>query len=86
MAFEIETQGTSSRFSYSDIYGEAAPPPGFPDSSANTVIPVRKSFIVCADYAADTGGGTACRRSFLAIWAPVAKCVATGRRLRAPAW
>jgi hypothetical protein len=67
VAFEIQTQG-SSGYHYSDEYGKAAPPPGFPDSSGNTpdssgntVIPVRKSFIVCADYAADTGGGTACR-------------------------
>ena len=35
------------------------PAPGFPDGSGNTVVLVRKSFIVCADYAADTAGGTA---------------------------
>ena len=60
VAFEIQTRG-SAGYHYGDEYGKAAPPPGFPDSSGNTVIPVRKSFIVCADYAADTGGGTACR-------------------------
>jgi hypothetical protein len=57
VAFEIQTRG-STAYHYSYKYGKAAPPPGFP---GNTVIPVRKSFIVCADYAADTGGGTACR-------------------------
>ena len=39
----------------------SAPPPGFPEGSGNTVVLVRKSFIVCADYAADTGGGSPCR-------------------------
>jgi len=29
--------------------------------SGNTVVLVRKSFLVCVDYAADTAGGTACR-------------------------
>ena len=60
VAFQIQTQG-SANYSYSPIYGNDAPPPGFPESSGNTVVLVRKSFIVCADYAADTGGGTACR-------------------------
>ena len=34
---------------------------GFPVGSGNTVVLVRKSFLVCVDYAADTGGGTSCR-------------------------
>lgn len=61
VAFEIQTQGSSSSYTYNGTYGNASPPPGFPDGSGNTVVLVRKSFIVCADYAADTTGGTACR-------------------------
>jgi hypothetical protein len=61
VAFDIQTQGSSSTYRYDDEYGKDAPPPGFSDDSGNTVVLVRKSFIVCADYAADTGGGTACR-------------------------
>jgi hypothetical protein len=64
VAFQIQTQGSSSTYTYRDEYGKAAPPPGFQDdsvNSGNTVVLVRKSFIVCADYTAYTGGGTACR-------------------------
>jgi hypothetical protein len=61
VAFEIQTQSTSSSYSYNGTYGNAAPPAGFPEATGNTVVLVRKSFIVCADYAADTTGGTACR-------------------------
>jgi hypothetical protein len=61
VAFEIQTQASSSAYSYNPTYGNASPPPGFPVSSGNTVVLVRKSFLVCVDYAADTGGGTACR-------------------------
>jgi hypothetical protein len=61
VAFQIQTQSTGSAYSYNATYGNASPPPGFPDASGNTVVLVRKSFIVCADYAADTGGGTPCR-------------------------
>jgi hypothetical protein len=64
VAFDIQTQGSWSAYRYSDKYGKDAPPPGFSNdsgNSGNTVVLVRKSFVVCADYAADTGGGTACR-------------------------
>jgi hypothetical protein len=61
VAFEIQTQSTTSAYTYNGTYGNAAPPPGFPEGSGNTVVLVRKSFIVCADYAADTGGGSPCR-------------------------
>jgi hypothetical protein len=61
VAFEIQTQSTSSAYAYNPTFGNAAPPPGFPEGSGNTVVLVRKSFIVCVDYAADTGGGSACR-------------------------
>jgi hypothetical protein len=64
VAFDIQTRGSLSAYRYSDEYGKAAPPPGFSNdsgNSGNTVVLVRKSFVVCADYAADTGGGTACR-------------------------
>lgn len=61
VAFEIQTQSTASSYGYNPTYGNAAPPPGFPVGSGNTVVLVRKSFLVCADYAADTGGGSSCR-------------------------
>jgi hypothetical protein len=48
-------------YGYNSTYGNAAPPPGFPIDASNAVILVRKSFLVCADYAADTAGGTSCR-------------------------
>jgi hypothetical protein len=61
VAFQIQTQSTASIYWYSPTYGNATPPPGFPVGSANTVILVRKSFIVCSNYSADSGGGTACQ-------------------------
>ena len=61
VAFQIQTQSTSSSYGYRPIYGDAAPPPGFPEGSGNTVVLVRKSFIVCVNYAADTGGGSPCQ-------------------------
>ena len=61
IAFEIQTQSTASSYGYNSTYGNAAPPPGFPVGSGNTVVLVRKSFLVCVDYAADTGGGSSCR-------------------------
>jgi Tfp pilus assembly protein PilX len=61
VGFEIQTQGSSSAYSYNGTYGNATPPPGFPDASGNTVVLVRKSFIACADYAADSSGGSPCR-------------------------
>jgi Tfp pilus assembly protein PilX len=61
VAFEIQTQGSSSSYTYNATFGNASPPPGFPEGTGNTVVLVRKSFLVCADYAADTAGGTACR-------------------------
>jgi len=61
IAFEIQTQSSSAIYGYNTTFGNAAPPPGFPTGSGNQVILVRKSFLVCADYNADTGGGTSCR-------------------------
>jgi Tfp pilus assembly protein PilX len=61
VAFQIQTQGTSSAYTYNPAYGNVTPPPGFPEGSGNTVLMVRKSFIVCVNYAADTGGGTPCQ-------------------------
>jgi hypothetical protein len=61
VAFEIQTQSTSAAYGYNPTYGNASPPAGFPDGTGKTVVLVRKSFIVCADYAADSSGGTACR-------------------------
>jgi hypothetical protein len=61
VAFQIQTQSSSSSYAYNGTYGNVTPPPGFPDGSGNTVILVRKSFIVCANYAADTTGGSPCQ-------------------------
>ncbi len=61
VGFQIQTQGSSSSYSYNPTYGNATPPPGFPEGSGNTVVLVRKSFIVCVNYAADTGGGSPCQ-------------------------
>jgi hypothetical protein len=61
VAFQIQTQGGASNYTYNPSYGNAAPPPGFPDGAGNTVVLVRKSFIVCVNYAADTGGGSPCQ-------------------------
>ena len=57
MGFEIQTQGgNSANYNYNPTYGNAAPPPGFPQVAGNMVVLVRKSFVVCGNYAADTGG------------------------------
>ena len=61
LGFEMQTQGGAASYSYNPTYGNAAPPPGFPVGSGNTAVLVRKSFLVCVDYAADTAGGSACR-------------------------
>jgi len=62
LGYELQTQGgNNATYNYNPTYGNAAPPPGFPVGSGNTVVLVRKSFIVCVDYAADSTGGTACR-------------------------
>ena len=62
LGFELQTQGgANATYNYNPTYGNAAPPPGFPVGSGNTVVLVRKSFLVCVDYAADTGGGSPCR-------------------------
>ena len=61
VAFQVQTRSSASTYGYNDTYGKDAPPAGFPLGGTNTVVLVRKSFLACADYAADTGGGTACR-------------------------
>jgi hypothetical protein len=61
VGFQIQTQGSSSSYSYNPTYGNLTPPPGFPEGAGNTVVLVRKSFIVCVNYAADIGGGTPCQ-------------------------
>jgi hypothetical protein len=58
ISYEIQTQSTSSTYGYNYAYGAAAPPPGFPVGQGNQVVVVRKSFVVCGNYAA--GSGTAC--------------------------
>jgi hypothetical protein len=60
VAFEIQLQASSSSYNYSPGYGIAAPPPGFPLGASNRVVVIRKSFIVCRNYADDSGGPTAC--------------------------
>jgi hypothetical protein len=60
LAFQIQTQGGSSGYAYNPIYGHATPPPGFPEGAGSTVFLARKSFVLCVNYAADTGGGSPC--------------------------
>jgi hypothetical protein len=61
VAFEIQTQGgNNALLTYNSTYGLAAPPPGFTGASAGGVVIIRKSFITCTSYNADSGGPTAC--------------------------
>lgn len=59
VAFQIQAQGSSSRYRYNPVHG-SAPPPGFPAGAGNTVVVVRKTFAACVNYAADTDGGSPC--------------------------
>ena len=61
MAFQIQTHGGSSSFGYNATYGRDAPPPGFPSGAGAAVVLVRKSFVACVNYAADSGGGSPCQ-------------------------
>jgi hypothetical protein len=58
VSFEIQTQASSSTYGYNTTYGDAAPPAGFPVEQGNQVVIIKKSFVVCGNYAA--GSGTAC--------------------------
>jgi hypothetical protein len=61
VAFETQTQGGNNAvLTYNSTYGNAAPPPGFSGGSGSGVVIIRKSFITCASYSADTGGPTVC--------------------------
>jgi hypothetical protein len=60
VAFRIQAGDSSSGFRYHPAYGSATPPPGFPERAGNTVVLLRKTLAACANYAADTGGGTPC--------------------------
>ena len=59
VAFEIQTQG-SATYTYNPWYGNNTPPPGFPTGSTNTVVIIRKSFVVCVNYSDDGAGATTC--------------------------
>jgi Tfp pilus assembly protein PilX len=59
VAFEIQTQG-SATYNYNPFYGNDTPPPGFPFGTANQVVIIRKSFVVCSNYNNDVAGATAC--------------------------
>jgi hypothetical protein len=61
IAWEIQTQATSSTYSYNYSYGNAAPPPGFPMGGGTEVKVVRKSFIVCSNYSDESAGATPCQ-------------------------
>jgi hypothetical protein len=61
VAFQIQTQGDLARYGYSPAYGQATPPAGFPVGAGGPVVLLRKSRTVCANYAADSGGGTSCQ-------------------------
>ncbi|MBI4012179.1 MAG: hypothetical protein HY359_07740, partial [Candidatus Rokubacteria bacterium] len=59
VAFEIQTQG-SATYNYNSYYGNNSPPPGFPYGSGNQVVVIRKSFVVCSNYADDSGAPSGC--------------------------
>jgi hypothetical protein len=60
VAFRVQTLGGSSSYRYDPVLGQATPPPGFPADGGATVGLVRRSLTPCVNYAADTGGGSAC--------------------------
>jgi hypothetical protein len=60
VAFQVQTRGSGSTYRYNPAHGDAAPPPGFPVESGRRVILLPKSLAFCANYAADTGGGSPC--------------------------
>jgi hypothetical protein len=51
IAWDIDTQASSSSYAYNYTYGNATPPPGFPKGGGTEVRIIRKSFIVCSNYA-----------------------------------
>jgi hypothetical protein len=59
VAFEIQTQG-SATYTYSTWYGNNSPPPGFPYGTGNQVVIIRKSFVVCTNYADDSVNPSPC--------------------------
>lgn len=61
IAWEIQTQATSSNYAYNYSYGNATPPAGFPKGGGTDIKIVRKSFIVCSNYSDDSGGASACQ-------------------------
>lgn len=61
IAWEIQTQATSSNYTYNYNFGNAAPPPGFPKGGGTEVKIVRKSFIVCSNYSDESAAATACQ-------------------------
>jgi hypothetical protein len=58
IAFQIQTQSSSAVYGYNPTFGDAAPPAGFPTGQGNQVVVIKKSFVVCGNYAA--GSGIAC--------------------------
>ena len=60
VAFQIQAQGSSSRYRYNPAFGHASPPPGFPEGAGNAVVLVRKTAAACMNYAVDVGGGSPC--------------------------
>lgn len=59
VAFEIQTQG-SATYNYNSWYGNNSPPPSFPYGSGNQVVVIRKSFVVCSNFADDSGAPSPC--------------------------
>jgi Tfp pilus assembly protein PilX len=61
VAWDIDTQSTTSSYSYNYTYGVSLPPPGFPKESGTDVKIVRKSFITCSNYSDESSAATACQ-------------------------
>src|SRR5262249_35133777 len=61
IAFNIDLQSSTSSYQYVPQYGNDAPPAGFLPGSSDPVVITPKTFIVCTNYNADTGGATTCQ-------------------------
>lgn len=55
VAYDVETQG-SATYTYSNVYANAAPPPGFPPLGGASIAILRKSFVTCTNYSVNSSG------------------------------
>jgi hypothetical protein len=61
VAFQVRSDGAPGRLTYDAAYAaNAVPPPGFLTSRAARVVPLWKTFVVCASYRDDRDGPSTC--------------------------